>query len=263
MEATPTHSLRELIAHPERLDADSLPLLRQCVERYPYFQTARLLLLKNLYVLHDPTFEEELHRMVIYVGNRTFFYHFITGQPKDESGERNAATAPAEADNRTLALIDAFLSTMPEEAPRMLNTEVTTDYAACFLAGNSESQSLTDESGTDEEQATPMRGQELIDQFISQGADSIRPIKKEGEDYSEARGAEERKVEEEPEALTEIEDDDCFTETLAKIYIKQHRYAKALEIIKKLSLKYPKKTAYFADQIKNLEELIINTNSKK
>lgn len=27
-------------------------------------------------------------------------------------------------------------------------------------------------------------------------------------------------------------DDSCFTETLAKIYIKQHRYDKALEIIK-------------------------------
>ena len=37
----------------------------------------------------------------------------------------------------------------------------------------------------------------------------------------------------------EEEDDSCFTETLAKIYVKQQRYSKALEIIKKLSLKYP------------------------
>ena len=57
-------------------------------------------------------------------------------------------------------------------------------------------------------------------------------------------------------------DDSCFTETLAKIYIKQHRYEKALEIIKKLSLNYPKKNAYFADQIRFLEKLIINAKSK-
>ncbi len=57
-------------------------------------------------------------------------------------------------------------------------------------------------------------------------------------------------------------DDSCFTETLAKIYIKQHRYDKALEIIKKLSLNYPKKNAYFADQIRFLEKLIINAKSK-
>ena len=60
----------------------------------------------------------------------------------------------------------------------------------------------------------------------------------------------------------EEEDDSCFTETLAKIYVKQQRYSKALEIIKKLSLKYPKKNAYFADQIRFLEKLIINAKSK-
>ena len=60
----------------------------------------------------------------------------------------------------------------------------------------------------------------------------------------------------------EPEDESYFTETLAKIYVKQQRYSKALEIIKKLNLKYPKKNAYFADQIRFLEKLIINTKSK-
>ncbi|MDR0976793.1 MAG: tetratricopeptide repeat protein, partial [Prevotellaceae bacterium] len=50
--------------------------------------------------------------------------------------------------------------------------------------------------------------------------------------------------------------------TLAKIYIKQQRYEKALEIIKKLSLNYPNKNSYFADQIRFLEKLIINAKSK-
>ena len=54
-------------------------------------------------------------------------------------------------------------------------------------------------------------------------------------------------------------DDSYFTETLARIYIKQKRYEKALQIIKNLSLKYPEKNIYFADQIRFLEKLIINT----
>jgi len=57
-------------------------------------------------------------------------------------------------------------------------------------------------------------------------------------------------------------EDGYFTETLARIYIKQGRYSKALEIIQRLCLQYPKKNAYFADQIRFLEKLIIN-NSKK
>jgi len=53
-----------------------------------------------------------------------------------------------------------------------------------------------------------------------------------------------------------------FTETLARIYIKQGNYNKALEIIQQLSLQNPKKNAYFADQIRFLEKLIINSNKK-
>ena len=62
--------------------------------------------------------------------------------------------------------------------------------------------------------------------------------------------------------LTESTDEAFLTESLAKIYIKQRRYSKALEIIKKLSLKYPEKNIYFADQIRFLEKLIINIKTE-
>ena len=64
------------------------------------------------------------------------------------------------------------------------------------------------------------------------------------------------------EGEMEVEDTGYFTETLARIYIKQGRYSKALEIIKRLNLVYPKKNRYFADQIRFLEKLIINNNKK-
>jgi len=54
-----------------------------------------------------------------------------------------------------------------------------------------------------------------------------------------------------------------LTETLAKIYMKQQKYEQALAIIKRLSLNFPKKSAYFADQIRFLEYLIINEKNKK
>ena len=57
-------------------------------------------------------------------------------------------------------------------------------------------------------------------------------------------------------------ENDIFTEALARIYIKQGKYDRAIEIIRRLSLKYPKKNRYFADQIRFLEKLIINNNNK-
>ncbi len=54
----------------------------------------------------------------------------------------------------------------------------------------------------------------------------------------------------------ELERDDFITETLANIYIKQKLYEKAISAFTKLSLKYPEKNSYFANQIKKIEKLI-------
>lgn len=60
-------------------------------------------------------------------------------------------------------------------------------------------------------------------------------------------------------------DDSMLSESLAKMYIARHKYSQALEIIKGLSLKYPEKSIYFADQIRFLTKLVLNEtlNDKK
>ena len=50
-------------------------------------------------------------------------------------------------------------------------------------------------------------------------------------------------------------ENELMTETLAKIYLKQQKYKKAIDAFRILSLKYPEKNAFFADQIKKIKKL--------
>ncbi len=54
-----------------------------------------------------------------------------------------------------------------------------------------------------------------------------------------------------------------LSESLAKLFIKRKRYDKAYEIIKQLSLNFPEKSVYFADQLRFLRKLMLNQQYDK
>ncbi|MBA6153276.1 tetratricopeptide repeat protein [Gelidibacter maritimus] len=52
-----------------------------------------------------------------------------------------------------------------------------------------------------------------------------------------------------------VKNDSLMTETLARIYLEQKNYEKAIQSYKILILKYPEKSSFFADQIKAVKQL--------
>ena len=258
--------LGSLINHPERLNRETLYELRSIVARYPYFQTARLLMLNNMYLMHDPDFGTELRRSVFYIADRRALCRLIEGRNQCIEPEEETITSEQPSVDRTLSLIDAFLDTLPEDTHTgQLIPDVVTDYVNHFLSDKEEEgilptetaspKVMNKESQTDQAIDTIARALELAPQEEAQSMAIESPIPPTGDRLGDENSA----VTEHEENLL---DESYFTETLAKIYVKQQRYSKALEIIRKLNLNYPKKNAYFADQIRFLEKLIINNNLK-
>ena len=115
---------------------------------------------------------------------------------------------------------------------------------------------MESESEEDRQQASEVPqliGQNLIDSFINNDKGKIV--------LNETPTLKPELEEDTTETQNEVEQG-YFTETFARIYIKQGNYSKALEIIQQLSLDNPKKNIYFADQIRFLQKLIINNNKK-
>ncbi|MEY8020849.1 hypothetical protein AB8P51_08465 [Muriicola sp. SD30] len=54
---------------------------------------------------------------------------------------------------------------------------------------------------------------------------------------------------------TKINSEELMTETLARVYLEQKKYKKALQAYKILSLKYPEKSSFFASRIKAVKQL--------
>ncbi|EDP71600.1 hypothetical protein FBALC1_03912 [Flavobacteriales bacterium ALC-1] len=98
------------------------------------------------------------------------------------------------------------------------------------------------ENETQHLSTTPFRNKlAIIDKFISENP-KIKPI---------SDNAPKPKLVNNDDPIS----DSLMTETLARIYLEQKNYDKAIQSYKILSLKYPEKSSFFANQIKLVEEL--------
>lgn len=275
-------NIQELTQHPELLNRETLYELRRLTALYPYYQPARLLMIKNLYLLHDPTFDEELRRAAIYFTDRKVLFNLVEAahyRLKHKSlqsftslpDRRLGAIEKDRGESRTVSLIDSFLSSIPEgegDSDKIVNkkslteekkrkptaADATVDYVAYLLATDFEE--LNEKTESTETVAladTPMNGGDLIDAFINNENGRIT-------------------LQDEPEYLPEVPiadnserepEEEYLTETLAGIYIKQGRYKKALDIMNRINEKAVKRNLYYEDQKRFLAKLLVNQKTKQ
>ena len=292
--------LNRLIQHPEEMNRETLYDLRALLALYPYYQTARLLMLQNLYLLHDPSFNEELRRAAIYISDRKVIFQMVEAahyQLKSQNSNRHEAVEGKPKSDRTSSLIDHFLHSIPTEAeerekePEEKRKPTPADAAVDYVA-------YLMETETETEHEQPSRTIALIDDFIEEGGFKLHKDKEEEKQECEEK-EEEKQESEEADASQDtstVEDGDAaskdkasdkaeasakpadatvaadaadadgggiFTETLARIYIKQGKYERAYQIIDRLYKQHPQKSAFYIDQLRFLEKLMLNEKKRK
>ena len=228
-----TNDLYAYMEHPSRLSAATLPEMKALYEAYPYCSTFVFLYLYNMYVVRDVRYASELRRLAPYLPDRRKLYLLVEQYTHPE--QLQPASADKEPD--AFSLIDDFLDEMTRSGAD-LPSEIS-------YGGDS---------------GIPTAADYFAATATADPAPSLPSLSVPAADMAPSASA---PIREPAGAMPADElDEGLFTETLARIYIKQGRYDKALRIIRTISLNYPEKNLYFADQIRFLEKLIINDKNK-
>ncbi|MCF0243689.1 MAG: tetratricopeptide repeat protein [Bacteroidaceae bacterium] len=263
--------ITELINNPHLLDKQTLYELREIVAQYPYYQPARLLMLKNLYVLHDTSFDEELRRAAIYVADRRKLFELVEAKHYELKSDNQQQVADGQLStvSRTSSLIDKFLDNIPEEQSqdqkqKPLPWYVTNDYMQLLSDGDDSLLPLVKDG-----QAEQSRHDSIIEGFLSQGGKVTLPeITAEEEkaivDAIHLNSIHDEFIEPQKTKQTSKKrsENQLISEELAQKYIKQGNYLQAKEIITQLNLDNSEKNIYFADQIRFLDKLIRLTGAE-
>lgn len=225
------------------MGAEAVAKLPELIEQYPYCATYRLLYLVALANVHSTRLEQELKQHAVALPERLKLfqlvnkgeYEWVSLMQQLEDARKN------KPESNDFELIDKFLSTMRDSQGNEITYNVEDIVSSNPIVDSEfeeEESSLIDIDPTQDE---------LIDNFLlaeSQGTLFVPKAEPQNEE------------EDDTSVIDRIADRAFLTESLAKVYVKQHKYEQALAIFLELNLKYPKKNCYFADQIRYLEKVI-------
>ncbi|WP_439128991.1 hypothetical protein [Polaribacter sp.] len=230
--------------------------LKAIVEKYPYFQNARALYLKGLKNQDSFKYNNELKITAAYTTDRSILFDYITKFKTDiskndiheEISKKIALEKPSDETN-TQPKVDIIAKKEEKEDIQEAKKDLTIGKPISFSANESHSFHQWLQLSTKktivrkpEEKSVkkPEKTLEIIDKFIETNP-KIEPLEK-GKTIAVP--------------ITENKQNDALmTETLAKVYLEQKKYENAIQAYRILSLKYPEKSGFFADQIKRIQIL--------
>ncbi len=255
---------------PERMKGNDVDEMEQMVKAFPYFSIAQALLSIAYQNIGSPNYDSQVKRAAATMPNRDklrllsmIAKHRLETkpdipalpdefEPKDNVFSSIESIDTKEEQNGSIIREKVFI--IPEidlsgsheelsaEMALLEEKRKSIDELKAIIANRLKE---IEEEKQRKEAGKPapkkLSRKELIDKFITENPSISRP---KAEFYNPISVAQN----------SIIDQENIVSETLAKIYEQQNYFEKAISIYKKLGLKYPEKSRYFAAQIERLQE---------
>ena len=278
-----------LINKPDAVDDRQIIALEKILQDFPYFQSAKSLHLKGLHKQGSFKYNAALKNTAAFTIDRAILFDLITSETF--VGVQRNFYEENEARILEITVIDSTVIEATE-------TEISSLEKSIILSIRESNQDKKEAINSEQKQLSPLEEKlevgkplpftnsethsfqewlqlakikpivrtdnpeevaknnsvennlatklEIIDKFIEANP-KIPPIKKEAST---------------PLITIKTEDHSyLMTETLAKVYLEQKKYSKAIQAYEILILKYPEKITFFADRISDIKTLQQNNNS--
>lgn len=268
--------------HPLGLSASVVENLEHELEEYPYFEAGWMLALKGMNDLGVTNFDAALRRGAVSIANRDVLFSLIRTEsevavepekPVEDKSVDSTGSQVKEAESGPVSWKDVNY-----EYDIVMGTSRSVGVSSYNINDISVSVSESDNCGfsdwldymekqptiqaevkseasgakTDRRKKNRSRSLNLIESFLNNDNAETIQIRKQEEPVV-SKEVEVKPAESQVDALADVDNGDVLSETLAKIYIKQGQFEKAINIFRKLGLKYPEKSSYFASRINELE----------
>ena len=268
-----------LINKPDAIHEKQMEALEKVLIEFPYFQSARAIQLKGLYNQNSFKYNTALKITAAYSTDRSVLFDFITSDTFTSIHkslynrkaleildiqviDSEIIIAEEKSALKINTLEQSILTSIKEASPSAIEEKLAIGTPLDFSKKEQHSfqewlkLSRTEPIKRESEQPTNQptliidadkrKKIELIDKFI-ETSPKISPVK---------HGV--------PSTVTfDLNKDDnsyLMTETLARVYLEQKKYQKAIQAYEILILKYPEKSSFFADRISDIKILQHNNN---
>ncbi len=210
--------INKIINNPYDINEDEIKILEDLVFKYPYFQSAQLLLARGLLNTSSIRYNKQLKKASIYCLDREYLFKLITHKEDLYYNKK-------ETENLIIG--------------QPLRFKIEEKYSFSEWLNVSKVHKINRK-----EENEKIQEHKIIDTFIDNY--SISERQKTRNKFFKANIAAKESL---------IENEELITPTLAKVYLEQGHYDKAIYAYQKLCLKYPEKNSLFAKQIKSIKKI--------